>query len=95
MYASNYIFSRSFFTAWIIVAIIWLWCTLFVVGFFPIIDGRGQILQIWRALRTGQQQTAQPEHERSPAESSFGSDTSPAKKDALYDEKEVGTPLSS
>lgn len=51
MYASKYVFSRSFFSAWIVIAIIWLWATLFIAGFFPIIDGRGQLRQIWQALR--------------------------------------------
>lgn len=51
MYASKYVFSRSFFIAWIVVAIVWLWGTLFIAGFFPIIDGRGQLRQIWNALR--------------------------------------------
>ncbi len=53
MYGSNYIFSKGFFSAWIIVAIIWLWGTMFVAGFFPIIDGRAQLVEIWRALRSG------------------------------------------
>ena len=52
MYASNYIFSKTFFTAWIVVAIIWLWCTLLVAGFYPIIDGRRQLYDHWRAWRS-------------------------------------------
>jgi hypothetical protein len=51
MYASKYVFSRSFFSAWIVVSIVWLWATLFIAGFFPIIDGRAQLFQIWNALR--------------------------------------------
>ena len=51
MYGSNYVFSKPFFTAWLVVAIIWLWCTMLVAGFYPIIDGREQLAFIWRAWR--------------------------------------------
>ncbi|KAF4547828.1 Sodium:solute symporter-like protein 2 [Elsinoe fawcettii] len=51
MYAAKYIFSKSFFTAWLVVAIIWLWCTLLIAGFYPIIDGREQLWTIWKAWR--------------------------------------------
>lgn len=60
MYASNYIFSRTFFNAWIVVAIIWLWCTMLVAGFFPLIDGRAQLFEIWRALRSGKTREPKP-----------------------------------
>ncbi|OBT80296.1 hypothetical protein VF21_00557 [Pseudogymnoascus sp. 05NY08] len=53
MYASKYIFSKSFFTAWVVVAIIWVWGTLLVAGFYPIIDGRQQLRLIWTAVREG------------------------------------------
>ncbi|OBT42415.1 hypothetical protein VE00_06029 [Pseudogymnoascus sp. WSF 3629] len=53
MYASKYIFSKSFFTAWVVVAIIWVWGTLLVAGFYPIVDGRHQLGLIWTAVREG------------------------------------------
>ncbi|KAH7137929.1 Sodium:solute symporter family-domain-containing protein [Dendryphion nanum] len=53
MYASKYIFGKGFFAAWLVISIIWLWGTLFVVGFYPVIDGRQQILEVWRAVRQG------------------------------------------
>ncbi len=53
MYGSGYIFSRAFFTAWIVISIIWVWGTMLVAGFYPIIDGREQIIQVWRGLRGG------------------------------------------
>ena len=52
MYAANYIFSRGFFNAWLIIAIIWLWGSMFVAGFYPIISGRSQIYAIYKALTT-------------------------------------------
>jgi SSS family transporter len=48
MHASKYIFSKSFFSAWLIIAIIWLWITLLIAGFYPLIDGREQILAVLR-----------------------------------------------
>lgn len=30
-------------------AFVWLWITLFIVGFYPIIDGRAQILAVLKA----------------------------------------------
>ncbi|KAK0389970.1 hypothetical protein NLU13_3543 [Sarocladium strictum] len=45
MYASGYVFGKGFFGAWVVVSIIWVWLTMFIAGFYPIIDGRKQILQ--------------------------------------------------
>ncbi|KAI9850402.1 MAG: hypothetical protein M1838_005735 [Thelocarpon superellum] len=53
MYASKYVFSQAFYSAWLVIAIIWLWGTLIVAGFFPVIDGRQQILAVYRAIRYG------------------------------------------
>ena len=58
MYASKYIFSRSFFTAWLVVAIIWIWGTFLIVGVFPVVDGHRQFVQVWRALRQGNKGSA-------------------------------------
>lgn len=43
MYASNYVFGKGFFIAWVVVAIVWMWITMLIAGFYPIIDGIGQI----------------------------------------------------
>ena len=55
MYAAKYIFSRRFFESWLVVAIIWIWCTLLIAGFFPLIGGRRQFVAIYRVLRYGRQ----------------------------------------
>jgi hypothetical protein len=49
MYASHYVFGKSFFSAWLVVAIVWLWGTMLIAGFYPIIDGRKQISAICRS----------------------------------------------
>lgn len=51
MYGSKYIFGKDFFVAWIVVAIIWVWCTMLIAGFYPIIDGRRQLQLVYRGLR--------------------------------------------
>ncbi|KAI8650105.1 hypothetical protein NCS56_01462400 [Fusarium sp. Ph1] len=50
MYAANYVFSKTFFTAWTVVSLIWLWWTLLAVGFYPIWDGREQIQTVLRNI---------------------------------------------
>ncbi|RSL66496.1 hypothetical protein CEP54_003653 [Fusarium duplospermum] len=53
MYASKYVFGKGFFDAWIIVAIIWVWITMFIAGFYPIIDGWGQLKYVYQQLTGG------------------------------------------
>ncbi|KAI1629485.1 SSS family solute:Na+ symporter [Exophiala viscosa] len=49
MYGAKMTFSKPFFTAWVIISLIWLWFTLLVANFYPLIDGGAQ--QIWIVLR--------------------------------------------
>ncbi|OJD29050.1 urea active transporter [Diplodia corticola] len=53
MYAAKYVFGEKFFVAWLVVAIVWLWGTLLVAGFYPLVDGRDQIAAVWKGLRSG------------------------------------------
>ena len=53
MYAAKYIFGQGFYVAWLVVAIIWVWGTMFITGFYPIIDGRKQIWEVYKLLRKG------------------------------------------
>lgn len=53
MYASKYIFEKGFFIAWLVISIIWVWGTMLVAGFFPIIDGWRQLRQVYIGLRKG------------------------------------------
>ncbi|KAL1616597.1 hypothetical protein SLS54_008332 [Diplodia seriata] len=45
--------AATFFAAWLVVAIVWLWGTLLVAGFYPLVDGRDQMVAVWRGLRSG------------------------------------------
>lgn len=40
MYGSSYIFSEKFFTGWVTVGILWLFCSVGAVGIFPLWQGR-------------------------------------------------------
>ncbi|PWY74168.1 Na+/solute symporter [Aspergillus eucalypticola CBS 122712] len=52
MYGSKYVFGKGFFTAWVVVGIIWLWITMLVAIIYPLIDGGvQQMIQISHALR--------------------------------------------
>ncbi|KAK2789019.1 hypothetical protein FQN53_002835 [Emmonsiellopsis sp. PD_33] len=52
MYAAKYIYGKSFFIAWLLVAIIWLWGTMLISIFYPLIDGGiQQSMEIYSYLR--------------------------------------------
>lgn len=40
MYGTAYIFSEKFFTGWVVVGILWLFCSTAAVGIFPLVQGR-------------------------------------------------------
>lgn len=40
MYGSGYIFSKKFFTGWVVVGILWLFGSCFCVGLYPLWEGR-------------------------------------------------------
>ena len=77
MYGSKYIFSKTFFNAWLVVAIIWIWGTLLVAGFFPLIGGYHQFRAVWAGLRRGRHGLFESESTPdSPAEKNSTSATS-------------------
>lgn len=50
MYGSGYIFSKKFFTGWVVVGIIWIFCSLFGVGLFPIFEGRKTLVNTFKFI---------------------------------------------
>lgn len=50
MYGSSYVFSKKFFTGWVVVGILWLFCTLFGVVVFPLYEGRESIIRVARMM---------------------------------------------
>ncbi|KAF2638816.1 SSS family solute:Na+ symporter [Massarina eburnea CBS 473.64] len=49
MYGAKMTFSKTFFTAWIVISLIWIWFTLLVANFYPLYDGG--LRQIWTVIR--------------------------------------------
>lgn len=50
LYGTGYIFSRRFFTGWVSVGILWLFCSAACVGLFPLWQGRGTMARTFKAL---------------------------------------------
>lgn len=50
MYGTSYVFSKPFFTGWVIVGIIWLFFTAFGVIVFPLFEGRESMLRVVRMM---------------------------------------------
>ncbi|KAJ9299130.1 hypothetical protein DTO271G3_3372 [Paecilomyces variotii] len=50
MYGSSYVFSKPFFTGWVVVGIIWLFGTAFGVIIYPLWEGRYSIQRVVRMM---------------------------------------------
>ncbi|KAF2638333.1 Na+/solute symporter [Massarina eburnea CBS 473.64] len=50
MYGSGYIFSKKFFTGWIVVGILWMFCSAFCVGLYPLWEGRKTSGRTFKAI---------------------------------------------
>lgn len=50
LYGSGYIFSEKFFTGWVSVGILWLFCSAFAVGIFPLWQGRKTIAHTFKYM---------------------------------------------
>jgi hypothetical protein len=50
MYGSGYTFSKPFFTGWVTVGIIWIFCSFGAVGLFPIYEGRKTLIRTLRFM---------------------------------------------
>lgn len=50
MYGTSYVFSKKFFTGWVVVGFVWLFCTLFGVVVFPLYEGWESIVRIVRLM---------------------------------------------
>jgi hypothetical protein len=50
MYGSHYIFSKKFFTGWVVVGIIWIFFSVFSVGIYPLWESRNAIYNTLRGI---------------------------------------------
>jgi urea-proton symporter len=50
LYGSGYIFSKKFFTGWVTVGILWLFCSTACVGIFPLWQGRKTMMHTVKSM---------------------------------------------
>ncbi|ORZ17603.1 urea transporter [Lobosporangium transversale] len=50
MFFSNYVFSRGFYTGWVILSIIWAICSTIAVTIYPIWESRGAIGEVFKGM---------------------------------------------
>lgn len=50
LYGTGYIFSKTFFTGWVSVGILWLFCSTACVGIYPIWEGRHTSAKTFKAI---------------------------------------------
>lgn len=50
MYGSGYIFSKKFFTGWVVVGILWMFCSAGAVGIYPLWEGRKTSSRTFKAI---------------------------------------------
>ncbi|KAG7127048.1 urea active transporter 1 like protein [Verticillium longisporum] len=57
MYGSGYIFSKPFFTGWVVVGIMWIFCSFCAVGLYPIFEGRATLIHTVKSMLGGKKPT--------------------------------------
>lgn len=50
LYGTGYVFSKKFFTGWVTVGIIWLFCSTFCVGLYPLWEGRHSMVHTFKGI---------------------------------------------
>ncbi|KAG6002168.1 hypothetical protein E4U21_003416 [Claviceps maximensis] len=90
LYGSGYIFSKKFFTGWVAVGIIWIFCSFIAIGVYPVWESRQTLVRVVRLLVTGQKPQPVLEHDSSAqdkSESSSG-DVTPVVKTGFVSKAE-------
>ena len=70
MYGSGYIFSKKFFTGWVTVGIIWIFCSFIAVGIYPAWESRATLIRVTKVMFTGKVPPPTIMHGETEAESS-------------------------
>jgi hypothetical protein len=92
MYGSGYIFSKKFFTGWVVVGIIWLFGSLLCVGVFPVWEGRNDLFAVFKSIYLDVTGKKHPSKYHGP-EATFvegketGTDTPPAGAEEISEKK--------
>jgi hypothetical protein len=57
MFFSHYIFSRGFFTGWIVISFIWVFASTFISVILPVLETSGFLkrfaVTVWKDVRGG------------------------------------------
>jgi hypothetical protein len=95
MYGSGYIFSKGFFTGWVVVGIIWIFGSILCVGVYPVWEGRKDLWYTFKAIYldiTGKKHpssyhTSTATYVEGKETKSDGADTPPSKEATIGEEK--------
>ena len=50
MYGTAYVFSKPFFTAWVILGIVWMFISFVIVGIYPIVESHRSIVSVCKKV---------------------------------------------
>ncbi|KAF9901247.1 hypothetical protein EC991_006375 [Linnemannia zychae] len=50
MFFSNYVFTKGFYTGWVVLSIVWAICSTIAVTIYPIWESRGAIAEVFRGI---------------------------------------------
>lgn len=50
LFGTGYIYSRSFFTGWVVVSFIWVWTSMVICVIYPVVESTGALKDISRGL---------------------------------------------
>lgn len=53
MFLSHYVFSKGFFTGWVVIGFIWVFFALFTCAILPVWEARGFFRDFWREVKVG------------------------------------------
>ncbi|KAK4097217.1 Na+/solute symporter [Parathielavia hyrcaniae] len=87
LYGSGYIFSKPFFTGWISVGIIWIFCSFIGVGMYPIFESRQTLSRTFKSIYLDITGKSHPKtiHARMVEEEKTPGDVTPLEKSGVKD----------
>ena len=90
MYGTGYVYSSQFFTGWVSIGILWLFCSTFCVGIYPLWEGRHSLVHtfssMWKDI-TGKRSPKQMHAHAEVVEGKDGGSGSQSPRKSLAEEK--------
>lgn len=53
LFGTGYLFSKKFFTGWVSVGIVWIFCSFIAIGLYPAWESRATLARVVRHMMTG------------------------------------------